>query len=80
MIKASRKGFQHRIDPKQQNPRDTAPLTELKITQQIGKYVQVRKSLVYRQSASQGHLCKCRLANRLLSRENWYLSDDILER
>ena len=26
MIKASRKGFQHRIDPKQQNPRDTAPL------------------------------------------------------
>ena len=27
MIKASGKGFQHRIDPKQQNPRDTAPLT-----------------------------------------------------
>ena len=26
MFKASRKGFQHRIDPKQQNPRDTAPL------------------------------------------------------
>ena len=29
MIKASRKGFQHRIDPKQQNPRDTAPLSAL---------------------------------------------------
>ena len=27
MIKASGKGFQNRIDPKQQNPRDTAPLT-----------------------------------------------------
>ena len=25
MIKASRKRFYHRIDPKRQNPRDTAP-------------------------------------------------------